>query len=92
VVVNGWVESVNRATGQNARSCIASCEAEREQFLAINFKRIEPEACFRELRGLSATQLAALKPVAPIRRIEREDPRFIEARECSMSWSLVGTY
>jgi restriction system protein len=81
VVVNGWVESVNRATGQNARSCIASCEAEREQFLAINLKRIEPEACFRELRGLSATQLAARKPVAPIRRIEREDPRFIEARE-----------
>jgi len=42
---------------------------------------VEPEACFRQLKGLGATRLASLKLVAPIRRIEREDPRFIEARE-----------
>jgi restriction system protein len=30
---------------------------------------------------LCNTKLAAPKPVAPIRRIEREDPRFIKARE-----------
>jgi restriction system protein len=80
-VVNGWVESLDPATGKDFRSCIASCEADRERFLEVDLGRVEPEACFRGLKGLSASQLASLKPVAPIRRIEREDPRFIEARE-----------
>jgi restriction system protein len=80
-VVNGWVQGVDPATGKDFRSCIASCEADRERFLEVDLGRIEPEACFRGLKGLSASQLASLKPVAPIRRIEREDPRFIEARE-----------
>jgi len=81
VVVNGWVESTDPATGKDFRSCIASCEADRERFLEVDLGRVEPEACFRGLKGLSASQLASLEPVAPIRRIDREDPRFIEARE-----------
>lgn len=80
-VVNGWVQGVDPATGRDFRSCIASCEADREAFLEMDLSRVEPEACFRQLKGLSAAQLTSLKPVAPIRRIEREDPRFIEARE-----------
>ncbi len=81
VVVNGWVQGVDTATGRDFRSCIASCEADRDAFLEMDLSRVEPEACFRQLKGLSASRLASLKPVAPIRRIEREDPRFIEARE-----------
>ena len=80
-VINGWVQGVDPATGKDFRSCIASCEADRERFLEMDLGRVEPEACFRQLKGLSASRLASLKPVAPIRRIEREDPRFIEARE-----------
>lgn len=80
-VVNGWVEGIDPATGKNFRSCIASCEADRVRFLEIDLGRVQPEACFRELKGSSTAQFAGLKPVAPIRRIEREDPRFIEAQE-----------
>lgn len=80
-VVNGWVQGVDPGTGRDFRSCIASCEADREGFSEIDLSRVEPEACFRQLKGLGTTRLASLKPVAPIRRIEREDPRFIEARE-----------
>lgn len=80
-VVNGWVEAVDPATGRDFRSCVSSCGAERREFLEIDLGRAEPEACFRELRGSGSARLATLKPVAPIRRIEREDPRFIEARE-----------
>ncbi|MCA1716936.1 MAG: restriction endonuclease [Actinobacteria bacterium] len=81
VVASGWVDGIDPATGRTFRSCIASCQASREQFIDIELSRIEPEACFRQLRGTGATRLAGLKPVAPIRRIEREDPRFVEARE-----------
>ena len=80
-VVNGWVEGVNPATGQDFRSCVASCQAECDRFLEMDLARVEPEACFRELRGSSTARLASLKPVAPIIRIERDDPRFIEAQE-----------
>lgn len=80
-VANGWVQGVDPATGKDFRSCIASCEADREGFSEIDLGRVEPEACFRQLKGLGATRLASLKPVASLRRIEREDPRFNEARE-----------
>ena len=80
-VINGWVEGVDPATGRDFRSCIASCQAERDRFLEMDLARVEPEACFRELRGSSTARLASLKPVAPIMRIERDDPRFIEAQE-----------
>lgn len=78
-VVNAWVESVDHATGKEFRACIASCEATREQLSNIDFGRVEPQACFRSLRGLSGSRLIGLQPVRPIRVMNRDDPRFIAA-------------
>jgi restriction system protein len=78
-VVNAWVESVDRATGKEFRACIASCEATREQLSTMDLERVEPQACFRSLRGLSGSRLIGLQPVRPIRVMNRNDPRFIAA-------------
>jgi restriction system protein len=79
VVVNGTVRAVDRATGRDFEACIVSCQASREEFESIDLSRVDPRACFRNLKGLSGSKLAGLQPVRPILSMNREDPRFIEA-------------
>jgi restriction system protein len=80
-VVNGTIEAVDRATGKDYAACIVSCQAERGPFLEIDLARVDPIACFRGLRGLSGAKMIGLQPVRPIRELNTEDARFIEASD-----------
>lgn len=77
VVFNGWVDSVDKATGQNVNACIMSLQASKDEFLAINLDKVEPKACFKQLKGVGSSKLHGLSPVAPIININKEDRRFV---------------
>lgn len=79
VVFNGYVKSINPATGKEKIACILSLQANREEFENINLSNVEPKACFKSLKGVSSSKLHSLTPIAPILRIEREDKRFINS-------------
>ncbi|MCP5370934.1 MAG: restriction endonuclease [Hyphomicrobiales bacterium] len=79
IVFNGWIDSIDKATGQDARACIMSVQASRDEFLAINLERVDPKACFNQLKGVGSSKLHGLSPVAPIININKEDRRFISA-------------
>lgn len=79
VVFNGIVESIDRATGQESQACVASLQANRDEFQALNLAAIDPKACFKSLKGVAAAKLHSLTPVAPIISLDREDSRFVEA-------------
>jgi len=81
VVLNGWVNGTDRATGKAFRSCTVSCQTDRDEFLTINLAKVDPKQCFRSLKGLSAGPLHELAPVRPIMQIDRDDKRFVEARD-----------
>ena len=87
IVFNGWVESVDPATGQLRDSCIMSVQARREEFLPLNLAEVEPKACYRALKGVSAAKLATLTPVQPILHLDTGDRRFVEAREVAQDLS-----
>lgn len=78
VVFNGWVESIDKATGVETHGCILSVQASRNEFLDINLSQVEPKACFRKLKGVASSKLTELTPVRPILSISREDHRFVE--------------
>jgi restriction system protein len=78
VVFNGWVHSIDKATGAEAHGCILSVQASGEEFLEINLSQVEPKACFRKLKGVASSKLTELTPVRPILSISREDRRFVE--------------
>ena len=80
VLFNGFVTAVDPRTGQEVRSCIVSLLAEKSAFKAIDLSRVEPKACFKSLKGVSAASLATLNAVPPIMEMNREDRRFIESR------------
>ncbi len=79
VVFNGWVDSTDKATGQNTNSCIMSLQASKDEFLAINLEKVDPKVCFKQLKGVGSSKLHGLTPVAPIISIDKEDRRFVSA-------------
>jgi len=78
VVFNGWVRSIDRATGVEVHACVMSMEARKDEFLAINLRHVDPKACFKKLKGVSASKLIELSPVKPLITVSREDNRFID--------------
>ena len=87
VVFNGWVENVDPATGQRGEGCIMSVQARRDEFLGLNLAEIEPRACYRALKGVSAAKLATLTPVQPILKLDTGDRRFVESRDVAQDLS-----
>lgn len=77
VVFNGWVESVDKATGKDTKACVMSVHAKKEEFQKINLARVDPKACFKALKGIGSSTLHSLTPIAPVLKINREDKRFV---------------
>jgi restriction system protein len=79
VVFNGWVRSIDPATGSEAHGCILSLQAGRDEFLCLELTRVDPKACFKSLKGVASSRLAELTPIRPIIKLNKEDERFVEA-------------
>ena len=77
VVFNGFVTAVDKGTGNAVTACIISMRASREVLRAINLAKVDPRACFRQLKGVGSSKLHSITPVAPIINLRREDDRFI---------------
>jgi len=77
IVFNGWVNAVEPATGQETNGCILSLQVNKEEFSAINLAKADPKACFKKLKGVGSSKLAALIPIRPIIQLNTEDERFV---------------
>ena len=56
-----------------------SIQVSRTEFEPINLAQVDPKACFRKLKGVSASKLQSLAAVAPVAQINREDKRFVDS-------------
>jgi len=81
IVFNGWVKSIDKATGKQTNGCLVSVQARKEEFQNINLSNVDPKVCFKALKGVGSSQLHSLTPIAPVLNISREDKRFIASRE-----------
>jgi len=79
IVFNGWVNSIDKATGKEINACVLSVQTAKSEFMDINLAQVDSKACFKKLKGVSAAKLTALQPIRPILRLNREDKRFTEA-------------
>jgi len=85
IVFNGSADSIDRATGQQVHSTIVSVMVSKEDFSAINLSEVDPRACFKSLKGVSASSLVGLTPIAPIMELDKEDRRFIDSRAADLA-------
>jgi restriction system protein len=84
VVFNGWVNSIDKSTGQEVNACILSVQAAKAEFAQINLANVEPKACFKKLKGVSGSKLISLSPVKPILQLNKEDKRFVPSYEVAV--------
>lgn len=80
VAVNGWADYTEKSTGQRKRAYCASLFATKEQITALNLSALDPLEAFSALKGIAARSLE-LAPIAPIVRLDTNDPRFVDAKE-----------
>jgi len=78
IVFNGWVNSVNKATGKRVDSCILTIQVTKTEFMAIDLNHIDSKACFKHFKGVSSNRLNELIPIQPVLQISRIDKRFTE--------------
>lgn len=81
VACNGYVIFNDPSTGQRRQDVILSVLAKREDIKNIVLERIEPEACFRSLKGVAAAKISEIVPVQPLIQFNKKDKRFIAAKE-----------
>lgn len=81
IVFNGWVESVNKATGKLVNNCIVSLKANKKEFEEIDLSRVDPKICFKNLKGVGSSKLSSLVAIRPILEIDKSDKRFVNSYE-----------
>jgi len=81
IVFNGWVESIDKSTGQQVNACILSIQTNKNEFLSIHLPNVDPKVCFKGLKGVGSSKLHSLTPIAPVLSISREDKRFVSSYE-----------
>ena len=69
------------ATGIARTGIICSLQAQVAEFTALDLGQVDPEACFRHLKGIAVPSLDSISPVRPIFVLNRSDDRFIATRD-----------
>ena len=85
ITLNGYVTEISPSTGNLERKCIVSIQVDRDKFSQINIEHVEPKACFKALKGVSASNLMDISPIIPILRYDKNDKRFVESKDIDIN-------
>jgi len=66
VACNGYVDIINRATGQPARECLVSVNVDRDLFDGLDLARVDPLDCLAYLHAKISRTPEQYQPVQPI--------------------------
>lgn len=73
VTFNGFVSTIDHATGQDITPCLISVRTSGEKFLKINLARVDKHSCLRDLGAQVSPQPQEMKPVKPLVDIDAVD-------------------
>jgi len=76
---NGWIKSINKATGKKENTCIISIQVQRKEFMDIDLERVDPKTCFKHFKGVGSSKLFGITAIQPILQIQRNDRRFVNS-------------
>lgn len=81
IAFNGYVDTINKGTGNSETPCIASIFVSREEFESINLEFVNPKICFKQLKGVGSSKLHTLTSVPPVIKMDWDDDRIIDGKE-----------
>lgn len=66
VAFNGYVNGIDRGTGQPAKPCLVSVRVSPDILASFDLRRVDPAACLRALHAALSKRPEELTPVEPI--------------------------
>lgn len=78
---NGYIATVDPATGRDLHAHLLSVRVTREQFQHINLARVDKQACLRSLGAAVSARPGEALPVKPVVEISMVDPRFVAQQD-----------
>jgi HJR/Mrr/RecB family endonuclease len=81
LVLNGWVNFREPATGSETKAYTASLMVEPRQLEALNLQNLDPVVAFENLHGKSAGKLIDIIPIEPMLALKKADSRFVDGRQ-----------
>ena len=81
IVINVEQNWFDPATGQPRNGIIASLQAPTDYFKELDLSKLDPEACFKKLKGLATPSLENISPIRPIFVLDKEDDRFVQSKD-----------
>jgi restriction system protein len=78
IVFNGFVNTIDPATGQPAKPHLVTVRTSKETFMRLDLSQVEPLACLQGLNAAVSKKPTELVPVRPILEFDMVDPRFIQ--------------
>jgi restriction system protein len=80
IVLNAYVASVDRATGQPCHPLLISVSATREMFIGFNLDapELDPVLCLRTLNAIVSPHPYDLEPVRPVVQFDLSKYKFVE--------------
>ena len=81
VAINVSQDWFDPATGAPRTGIICSLQAQVSEFMALQLDQVDPEACFRHLKGIAVPSFDSISPIRPIFVLNKNDDRFIATKE-----------
>jgi restriction system protein len=81
VVFNGYVDTIDPATGKPIKPHLVSLRTTRDAFLALDLANVDPLACLKGLNASVSKTPSELVPVRPVLEFDMVDPRFVEVSD-----------
>lgn len=78
VVFNGYVNTIDPATGRAITPHLVTVRVSRAAFLELELAKLDPQACLKGLNASVSKNPAELEPVRPVLEFDMVDPRFVQ--------------
>lgn len=78
VCFNGFIQTIDTATGKDIKPHIISIRTTRDRFLDIDLSRVDKKACLRNLGAQVSPRPAEAQPVKPVVDFDMVDKRFVD--------------
>jgi restriction system protein len=86
---NGYVDTVNTATGQDAHWCLVSVQVARGEFERLDLARVEPLDCLAYLHAKISKTPEKYQPVQPIIEYPWDDLHYAEEMDAAAGLDSV---
>jgi restriction system protein len=89
VCFNGFIRSLDPATGQDIQPHLVSVRTTKETFLGIDLRRVDKRVCLRNLGANVSHQPDEAQAVKPIVEFDMVDARFVDQSDLVSALSSV---